>query len=662
MADATCTDQGDASCGHNGRCDGVGGCQRYATGTLCAGDVCDLATNLWTPAGACEAGGCRKPAPRSCSPFRCDARGERCATTCTSNADCDGGSVCRDGSCGLRLGGSLCGKGSDCTSGFCAQGVCCNTACDGSCYACNLPDRLGICAALPDDARDPAGVCKDESERSCGNDGTCNGSGGCRNYGSDTVCAAATCRSGMKTSASFCSGTGKCLAGSAVACDPYVCNASGTDCFSSCHGTGAAPECLRPNLCNDQRCGDAHKGQACAATADCVAGLTCVDHICCESSCAGPCKTCKRTPGTCTDLPAGSTTSGCKPDDEDVCGRTGKCNGSGACALASTKTVCAAGTCAGAATGTKPATCDGHGACDGGAPLDCSDNKCMAGACLPCTQDADCLNGRVCELASGTCRTKAGGVACTSGAACASGSCVDGHCCTQPACGPCQSCSSGTCAPVKNAPDPDTCPDEGAANPCGHRGCDGAGVCAALPGSSTVVTPLACRDPSTTTVTTCDGSGHAVTTEKACLPGETCKDGLCKLSLGGACGKDEQCSSGHCADGVCCQDACDGSCQACSAMGSCTAVKSAPDPDTCPDESASKPCGRTGCDDTGACQHAAAGSACGAPACESDVLALPRCNGDGVCAVEHTDCAAVGMLCATAACVSPPPDAAPDSE
>ena len=43
---------------------------------------------------------------------------------------------------------------------------------------------------------------------------------------------------------------------------------------------------------------------------------------------------------------------------------------------------------------------------------------------------------------------------------------------------------------VKNAPDPDTCPDEGAANPCGHHGCDGAGACVALPGASTVVTPL----------------------------------------------------------------------------------------------------------------------------------------------------------------------------
>jgi hypothetical protein len=655
-----CGDEGAASCGLDGRCDGVGGCQRYAAGVPCRPEVCDASTNSWTPAGACAATGCSAPGPRSCAPFRCDAQGVRCSTLCASNADCAAPAVCRDGSCGVRPGGSPCAKAADCGSGFCAQGVCCNSACGESCYACNLPDRLGVCTALPDGGRDPAGVCTDDGESTCGNDGTCNGSGGCRKYGPDTVCAAGACKSGVKTAASYCSGTGKCLAGSAVACDPYVCNGSGTDCFGACHGVGPASECLAPNLCNDQRCGDARKGQTCGATADCAPGLTCVDRVCCESSCSGPCKTCKRVPGTCTDLPQGSSSSGCKGDGKNVCGRTGKCDSSGGCALGATSTTGAPGACSGPSAGTKPATCDGRGACGQAAALDCGDNRCGSGTCLPCAKDADCLGGRACDVASATCGSQAAnGVACSTGLACASGACVDGHCCARPACGPCESCGSGTCAPVVSAPDPDSCPDQRPANLCGRTGCDGVGACTAFPPASTVVAGPTCKDAATTTISTCDGSGHTLINDTPCLSGETCRDGVCKrLALGSACTAGNQCGSGQCADGVCCDDRCDGACQACSAMGACTMVTGAPDTDTCPDETASKPCGRTGCDGAGSCGFAAAGTTCGDPTCDGAVLARPRCSGDGACAPALTDCAARGQSCAAEGCVSVPSDGA----
>ena len=41
-----------------------------------------------------------------------------------------------------------CTSNSQCTTGFCVNGVCCDTACNGGCGACNLPGKVGTCSAL----------------------------------------------------------------------------------------------------------------------------------------------------------------------------------------------------------------------------------------------------------------------------------------------------------------------------------------------------------------------------------------------------------------------------------------------------------------------------------------------------------------------------------
>lgn len=397
-----CLDQGRKSCGMNGRCDGSGGCQRYAAGTVCQGESCDPQTNRWTPEAVCQGGVCgTAAAPRDCAPFRCEPGGARCGGGCSNNEDCQAPSVCRDGSCGKKVPGSLCTRGTECSTGHCAQGICCNTACNSTCHACNLPRTLGICTALPEGASDPSGTCKDEGERSCGTDGTCNGSGGCRKFGADIVCKPQSCTKGVKTAASLCDGAGTCVAGATVPCAPYVCNGGGTDCFSSCRGSGA--ECQAPNLCNNQRCGPANRGQACMVTADCASGLHCAGGVCCETACTGACRTCKRTPGTCTDLPVGTRSAGCATDAASPCGNTGTCDGKGSCSKAADTTVCATPACNGPSTGIGPAACDGAGKCPAAAPFDCGANRCLAGACLPCLKDADCLGGTVCALVTGKC-------------------------------------------------------------------------------------------------------------------------------------------------------------------------------------------------------------------------------------------------------------------
>ncbi len=82
----------------------------------------------------------------------------------------DGGSAAVGTVLYYEIAGSGCFSGSECPSGFCADGVCCDRACDGACESCNLPTISGTCAPIPA-GTDPDGECAGAS--------TCNASGVC---------------------------------------------------------------------------------------------------------------------------------------------------------------------------------------------------------------------------------------------------------------------------------------------------------------------------------------------------------------------------------------------------------------------------------------------------------------------------------------------------
>lgn len=178
------------------------------------------------------------------------------------------------------------------------------------------------------------------------------------------------------------------------------------------------------------------------------------------------------------------------------------------------------------------------------------------------------------------------GGTCTTTAECDGASCVDGACCASASCGSCSRCSpvSGACEPVTNADD-DTCGGDD----------------------------------------TCDANGE------------------CKPKNGQPCASGSECASGICVDGVCCDAACDGPCEACDG-GSCTPVAGAPRHGSCP---GSGPCA-SGCDGTsGACAFPAQGVDCGS-SCAGSIWTEKSCDGAGVC-VEHAaaECAG-GLACASA--------------
>ena len=78
----------------------------------------------------------------------------------------------------LRLGDS-CTLGVDtCATGFCVDGVCCDSACDGACNTC-VGAVAGKCSLAPA-GTSPRNACPVDTMNPCGNDGTCDGAGACR--------------------------------------------------------------------------------------------------------------------------------------------------------------------------------------------------------------------------------------------------------------------------------------------------------------------------------------------------------------------------------------------------------------------------------------------------------------------------------------------------
>src|SRR5665213_725075 len=117
-----CTDKGATSCGHNGTCDGVGGCANYVQDVQCLAPSCT--GNRLNTAGTCDGlGTCGAPGVRDCHPFRCAAGA--CTNACQVDADCDTGAACVNQTCGPKPIGHTCGAAGECASGFCIDGVCC---------------------------------------------------------------------------------------------------------------------------------------------------------------------------------------------------------------------------------------------------------------------------------------------------------------------------------------------------------------------------------------------------------------------------------------------------------------------------------------------------------------------------------------------------------
>ncbi len=132
--------------------------------------------------------------------------------------------------------GSACTLPGDCSSGFCTQGLCCDSPCRGACVSCAVPGKEGLCTPLVAGvAPRIAGVCPRESPRTCAFNGTCDGAGGCGQWPELTECGSPSCMGTSIIGLAACKG-GVCTPSPNQDCEPFVCDqsAQGAVCPTMC--------------------------------------------------------------------------------------------------------------------------------------------------------------------------------------------------------------------------------------------------------------------------------------------------------------------------------------------------------------------------------------------------------------------------------------------
>lgn len=415
----------------------------------------------------------------------------------------------------LTNNGDACALDTDCDSGFCVDGVCCDSACGGNdtsdCQACTAAqtgEADGTCAPVTGGTTCRAALGECDVAETC--DGTATAC-----PANDFVAAGASCGDITTTPCSSpdtCDGNGTCLDNDA---------AMGTAC-----GDTANTECTAPDTCDAN--GACLGNHAPAGTPCGDQGVTCAVDDACNGN------------GFCTDNGFEPSTTVCRPAS-DVCDAAETCTGSSAgCpadGVAATGTVCRAST----------GSCDPEEQCDGTATACPADLLASAGdvgapSCAPflcdgtssgcattCAMDGDCAPMSFCD--DGTCaRQLLQGTACAADNQCATGFCADGVCCDS-ACGgtdatDCQAClaaatggTDGVCAPISAGT---TCRP-------GAGDCDAAEVC---DGTATVCP----ADLPASDGTSCDDA-DACTENDACVAGTCAGDDICGEGGGGAGGE-----------------------------------------------------------------------------------------------------------------------------
>lgn len=155
------TPDADQACGDLGRCNLSLGAL-CALGAECASGVC--------ADGVCCTSSCEGPC-RSCNQPSAMGTCQAYSVGTNPESECSNGATCNGaGACGAPPppnlpNGQMCSSGTQCASGFCVDGVCCNSRCAEPCYTC----QTGRCLTVHN--TEDAPECSDG--RSCDKRGNC---------------------------------------------------------------------------------------------------------------------------------------------------------------------------------------------------------------------------------------------------------------------------------------------------------------------------------------------------------------------------------------------------------------------------------------------------------------------------------------------------------
>ncbi len=312
-----------------------------------------------------------------------------CPTSCSSHADCDPGGFCDPASNTCvedREDGQQCSEAAWCKSGHCQNGFCCD---DGDC--CSMPADCPASYSQAPECEIPSACYGTRDDATCV-DHECGTLPGIED---DSGCGpgveASNCGAYVST---YCDGSA-----AQTAPDCYTSCTSDSQCDANAH-CDASNQCVL----------DVPQGGSCMGTGDCMAGLVCVDGVCCDGLCGGVCQACN-VPGSlghCTQIPTGQD-----PDGEclggscagyywgwsgDTCyGRTDLSDEDAVCQADGT-CLTPAEACPTQAQGTESSSCD-SGDCESPTAGTCTGT--MAGACtddaLVCYDYTTCTAGvRMC--------------------------------------------------------------------------------------------------------------------------------------------------------------------------------------------------------------------------------------------------------------------------
>jgi hypothetical protein len=342
-AGTSCGAQGQI-CNDNGSCCSTCQSNGYECGTTSDGCGGSLSCGSCATGQVCQGGQCCLP--KTCTAgVSCGTQSDGCGGTITCGT-CPAGDQCSGGVCGCVNGvqngsetdvdcGGSCAKkcasaqsclaGSDCTTGACAEGICCNTSCTGECRSCMSSKTgltTGICGNVLDNT-DPDNECPNALPQTCLTTGVCK-AGACEFHPSSVQCGTSSCSGNTLMPTDYCSGSGTCVdAGQTSCATPYVCGDPYT--CQSCsdgikNGNEVGIDCGGGGSCN--KCGN---GVQCTSGVDCVSGY-CVDGYCCNTACNGVCVACNLSAkhGTCSPIPNNA-------DPASECPGNNSCNGAGAC-------------------------------------------------------------------------------------------------------------------------------------------------------------------------------------------------------------------------------------------------------------------------------------------------------------------------------------------
>jgi len=447
-------------------CETPATCQGTTGAASCSDFICG------TVSGVADDSGCTTEViANECGfflPVRCSGAREQfpppCPSTCADDAECDAIAHC-DTVCLPDLAdGETCNEASDCTSGYCNNGICCSG---------------GDCCVRPGDC--PA---------SYSNPPRCEAPEACQGSRDAAVCVGFVCNTMTNVpDDSACSGA--VLANNCGSYPSRFCS-GGTDqpapmCAMSCTSDG---ECDADAHCDAGACvPDLEAGRMCDEASDCRSDY-CNNGFCCGGGdCCSMASDCAAAvygrPSTCTSA---TTCQGERVDP--VCTASKQCAVGPSVSDDSGCVSLVADTC-----GTYPSvTCTS--AADQTAPVCAS----MCASDADCDPTAFCSSGGVCTSRGMT------GAACGSTSECATGlSCVDGVCCTSACTGTCRACnvagSEGTCTNVPGSTDPD--------NECGAVSCAAyftSPTGATIGGSCNQVANVPARDVFCTGSGTCQGA------------------------------------------------------------------------------------------------------------------------------------------------------------